>query len=342
MVEWDSECDVEGGISEWVEDYRTEGSSRCDFRESEGNGWGCGMGEKGRRVFRKDGGKMGVKFEDGGETEADLVVGGDGGWSEVRRYILGERGIGDERWEPKFMGQTGFYGISALGEEAERGKNWESTHGVWLDRGNLSTSPLPGRKIRWDLVIPEKSPPTPSKTLESDNFDGGTGWESRIAPGAYPKAETIEILKKHVGVYHPVTGTFENMLAASERIIRTPLRQQVWEKEEIQCGNVVLIGDASRLMLPSSGQGTAFAIEDATVLANCLLNNPPEEGSFKKALEAYADARLPRSKKMATTAYYAGLLGQGERWYWRLMRDYGTAWFLRGEDGKLYVFPRKV
>lgn len=286
-------------------------------------------------VEESGGGKMGVLFGDGGSVEVDLVVGADGGWSEVRKSILKKRGIRGERWEPPFMGQTGFYGISALGEGVEKGEAWDSTHGVWLDRGNLSTSPLPGGKIRWDLILPEKTPPTPSAISNQESFNEGKGWESKIAPGVYPKSETIAILRQHMGIYHPVTGTFGNMLAASTRIIRTPLRQQVWEKEEIQCGNVVLIGDASRLMLPSSGQGTAFAIEDATVLANCLLNNPPEGNSFKKALEAYADARFPRSKRMATMAYYAGLLGQGGRWYWRLMRDYGTAWFLRGEDGKL-------
>ena len=54
-----------------------------------------------------------------------------------------------------------------------------------------------------------------------------------------------------------MTGTFGRMLATSERIIRSPLRQHVWKESEIQCGNVAVIGDAARLMLPSSGQGSS-------------------------------------------------------------------------------------
>ena len=112
----------------------------------------------------------------------------------------------------------------------------------------------------------------------------GSKWESRLIPGVYDRESSIEILRKHSGVYHPVAGTFGKLLAASERIIRTPLRQRVWEEEEIRYGNVAVIGDAARLMLPNSGQGTSFAIEDATVLANSLLNNRSETIKLEKPL----------------------------------------------------------
>lgn len=116
--------------------------------------------------------------------------------------------------------------------------------------------------IRWDLITPERVAPQLSTKAEVKDMNSSetSDWEQRIAPGAFSLNETVEILRRHAGVYHPVTGTFGQMLANSERIIRTPLRQQVWSQDEIQCGNVVVIGDSVRLMLPSSGQGDIVSI----------------------------------------------------------------------------------
>lgn len=81
-------------------------------------------------------------------------------------------------------------------------------------------------------------------------------WEWKVTPSSvYPENETLQILKQHAGIFHPVTGNFGKLLEHSEKIIRTPLRQRVWKEDEIQYNNIVLIGDAGRLMLPSSGQG---------------------------------------------------------------------------------------
>jgi 2-polyprenyl-6-methoxyphenol hydroxylase-like FAD-dependent oxidoreductase len=86
--------------------------------------------------------------------------------------------------------------------------------------------------------------------------------------------------------------------------------------------------------------GSSFAIEDATILANSLANHPSGSSDgidFRPPLEEYARLRVPRSKKMAKMAYYAGLFGLGERWYWRWLRDFGTTWVPTGEDKKLCV-----
>ena len=82
-----------------------------------------------------------------------------------------------------------------------------------------------------------------------------------------------------------------------------------------------------------------MGIEDATVLADSLLNNPPPEndgGNFRPALEEYARRRVPRSKKVASMASWSGVLSMGEKWYWRWIRDLGAR-LPAGGDPKEYV-----
>jgi len=87
--------------------------------------------------------------------------------------------------------------------------------------------------------------------------------------------------------------------------------------------------------------GSSFGIEDATVLADALLNNPPPanaQGNFRVALEEYARLRVPRSKKVAYLASWQGTISTGERWWWRWIRDVSSR--LPAGDPKTYVAPR--
>lgn len=161
---------------------------------------------------------------------------------------------------PAFMGATGFYGISSsIDDFWVDNVDATDTHGIWLDQGKLPSSPRPNGKMRWDLQLPERGAPEVLTRPASGSQDlwsnVNTGWESRLAPGAYSPESSIEILRRHAGIWQPVAGTLGRLLAASERITRSPLRQRVWNDKEIRAGNAVLIGDSSRLMLPCSGQG---------------------------------------------------------------------------------------
>jgi FAD-dependent urate hydroxylase len=86
--------------------------------------------------------------------------------------------------------------------------------------------------------------------------------------------------------------------------------------------------------------GACFAIEDATVLANALLNNPPSSLNskldFSKAIGEYLQARLPRSKSMTKQSYWMGvIMSWVDAWWLRWLVDLSTAWLPTGGDPKL-------
>ncbi|GKT46446.1 FAD-dependent urate hydroxylase [Colletotrichum spaethianum] len=301
-----------------------------------------------------------VSFADGTHLDVDLLVGADGGYSPVRRHILNLRDpeTAEQRWLPDHMGMTGIYGISSADKMPASHvpeRQFSESHSVWLPQGFLATGPCPGRMLRWDLILPEQTPPESrtdpaedSRAVANDTdfstVDGeGTeeSWHAAIVPSQYPKSATIAILRAHLRLRHPFAGDFKTILKSADRIIHTPLRQRVWKENEIHWstpsggGNIVLLGDAARLMLPTSGQGTGFAIEDATVLASMLLKHcgPSSQrnekasaagSDFRAAAEGYARLRVPRSGKMATVASWVGSVGLGSAWYYRALRHYAA------------------
>ena len=294
-------------------------------------------------------GSLKLVFEDGEKVVTDLVVGAEGIWSTIRRCInepglkdgVSQCKMGEERWKPEFSYSEGIYGVSS--KVGEREAHLGDTHWILLDSGTASTWALPDGKQFWTISLPSSAPPLRSSTearpVQEYSRDG-----AEVSTGGYSVESTEAILKAHENVWHPVSGTFGEVFKNSERIVRAALWHRAWEAEEISSGNIVAIGDAGRAMLPTSGQGACFGIEDATVLANALLNNAPEADedgliSFKKAIEEYTTARVPRSKRMTNQSYWTGLVTLGERWWWRWLRDFASAWMPMSGDPRAAKKP---
>lgn len=275
-------------------------------------------------------------FEDESVYETDLLVGADGNWSSVRKWIMTQVAPeSSELWKPDFPFCSGIYGIAErfgnLDQDAQPG----DTHWIMLDQGMASTWSLPNGKLFWTISLPEDKPPERSNadnTRESIQLYGAD-----VTCGGYSLESTKAILARHESIWHPL-GTFGDIFRHSDRIVRAPLWHKAWDVNEIGNDNAVVIGDASRAMLPSSGQGACFGIEDATVLANALLNHASKYDAsplyLRSAISDYASSRVPRSKRMASQSYWTSVVGLAQSWWWRWIRDYGTAWMPLGGDPK--------
>lgn len=176
--------------------------------------------------------------------------------------------MGDyERWKPDFAGLDAIYGVSSRieadddeqdaadgnGSQTEEG----TTHWISLDGGMASSWALPDGKQFWTVSLLSKNPPDRSlKTSTTRTEEEEKLYNAEVALGGYSLDDTKKVLQRYENAWHPVAGKFENLFQSSERIVRTPLYYRAWEKSEIGGHNVVVIGEAARLMLPTSGQGT--------------------------------------------------------------------------------------
>ena len=218
--------------------------------------------EFGRRLtdVQSDGAVTHLSFGDGAVVEADLVIGADGVNSRLREAVVGPS-------KSRFTGAVAhraIYPSALLGGMAVRNcTKW------WGPNSHILIYYIEQSRHEIYLVTSAKGE-----------------WHSQ-APWEFCSRD--EVASAFEG-FHPEVRT---VIETAPQLTKWPILDiepiDQWSK-----GNLVLLGDACHAMTPYMASGAAMAIEDAAVLARCLLQSDDRAAAFA----LYQTTRMPRVSKV--------------------------------------------
>jgi salicylate hydroxylase len=219
-------------------------------------------------------GRLQVSDDQHRVAQSRLLVGADGLWSQVRAEV----------WQDGAAQPTGHWAYRSLLPMGLLPKRWrEPVVQVWMAPG-LHAVHYPVRRGEWLNVV---------VLVEGADRSNQPGWDVARSPDAI-QADVLRALRGLCHELHDVLRPVEQWRAWS-LFARPSLRGA----NDMARGSVALLGDAAHPMLPYLAQGAGMAIEDAQVLAQCLLIQPnaPED-----ALQDYAQRRWARNARVQNTA----------------------------------------
>ncbi|MGE7415530.1 FAD-dependent monooxygenase [Methylobacterium tarhaniae] len=217
---------------------------------------------------------MALTFENGAEVEADLVIGGDGVRSVVRRWITG----GDK---VRYSGTSAFRGVVPM--------------------GLLPSLPDPQAIQFWMGPEAHLLHYAIGGEADSVNFfavvEGPETWTSDRWLAGIARAEH----RAGFAGWHPAVIEMLDALPQSQRwglFVTDPLRR--WHR-----GRAVLMGDSAHAMLPHHGQGANTTIEDAVTLAELLAELPAAGGArdLDRMMRRYQGLRQRRTRTIQRSAW---------------------------------------
>jgi salicylate hydroxylase len=212
-----------------------------------------------------------MSFADGGQAEADLLIGADGARSAVRARILDDA-------PPVFAGQIAFRCLI----DRRDAEPFMAGHNAMVSIG--ASRVFNRYLIRSGAVV---------NVIGISKSDAWSeeGWNTPA---------TVEEFRREYDDFHPDVPGLIAQAPADHLIkwglfVRPPIAQ--WS-----AGRVVLLGDAAHPILPFLGLGAALAIEDGLVLARALKAAP----DVTRAFRAFQSARAPRVEHVRTRTIEQG------------------------------------
>ncbi|MDB5569469.1 MAG: hypothetical protein JWN93_652 [Hyphomicrobiales bacterium] len=215
-----------------------------------------------------------VRFADGSQREADVVIGADGIHSVVRRQIFGAD-------KPRFTNQI----------------CWRAM--VPIDLWPKRIGPGGSVAIERDEYVAWLGPTGhvicyPIRGGEMMNIFAGRVWEEWVDESWSVPSSAQEMLSAYAGWNEALLNVFAQVGQSFKWGIydRDPLPK--WTH-----GAVTLLGDAAHPMMPTLAQGAAISMEDGYAVARHLASRP---GDPLAALEAYDQERRPRASRVQLQA----------------------------------------
>jgi 2-polyprenyl-6-methoxyphenol hydroxylase-like FAD-dependent oxidoreductase len=214
------------------------------------------------------GGRVQLTFADGGEMEADAVIGADGVHSFVRDTIVGPE-------HPRFTGRVAYR--TTFPAALLRGVDVGGSRTKWWgpDRHIVIYFVTRARdEVYFVTSQPEKAEWI---TRESWSAKGDLGELRAAFADFHPDVRAVLAAAPEVHKW----GIFE----------RDPL--PTWTR-----GRVTLLGDACHPMTPYMASGAAMALEDAAFLSRCFEAMPGE--APEAVFRVYEAGRKPRTSAVQT------------------------------------------
>ncbi|MFC4499187.1 MULTISPECIES: FAD-dependent monooxygenase [Streptomyces] len=228
--------------------------------------------------FEQDADGVTVRFADGSEERADVLIGADGMRSAVRSALRDGHDMA-----PRYAGYTAWQAIAELpGEDIVPSGTFFNLWG----RGGLRFlyCRLNEREVYWDAITSDEA---------SGAFD------------MFRKDKRQVMCETYAAWPDPIprilAATRNDAILPIDIADRPPARERAWGH-----GRVVLIGDAAHPMTLNLSQGAGQAIEDGVVLSGLLAR----EADVPTAAAAFEKVRRERVDAMVRGAYRIGELGK--------------------------------
>ena len=209
-----------------------------------------------------------VRFADGATQSFDIVIGADGIHSVVRPCVGGLD-------KPRFSGSAAYRAL--VPRKFVEDLPIDVTNRMGPDRHVVSYFIGRNRShLNLVCISPEDS------------------WETE----SWTEQGTVEDL------YARFEGWSPDLLSLLARVEEPVFRWALYDREPLEqwgIGTTTLLGDACHPMLPFMAQGSCQAIEDAVVLARCLIDTNTSDAAL--SLRRYENARRGRTAQVQTSSF---------------------------------------
>ncbi|WP_436862068.1 FAD-dependent urate hydroxylase HpxO [Acinetobacter haemolyticus] len=205
-----------------------------------------------------------IRFADGSEIQADLLIGADGTHSITRKFVL------DYQVERRYAGYVNWNGLVQIDEKIAPAQQWTTYVG---EGKRVSLMPVAQNRFYFFFDVPIEA----GLPNQRDQY----------------KAELKKYFKDWCAPVHQLIDCLDEQKTNRVEI------HDIEPFMNFYKGRVVLLGDAAHSTTPDIGQGGCQAMEDAIYLARALQINT---FGLSDALERYQNKRNDRTKEMVLRA----------------------------------------